>query len=98
MGFLFPQPAFADTAMNKLVRGIVNLTTGWLEIPKEMAEREPDGTVVMGPVVHGFMQGLTHGTQRTLYGFWDILTFWAPPYEGPEKEPETLIDPYEEPY
>lgn len=81
-------PSAASAAGNpgvKAARGIVNLSTGWLEIPAQMAERK------------GFFHGVTMATTRTLYGLWDMLTFPAAPYDSPVMDPDTLIYPKNEP-
>ncbi|MDO8729927.1 MAG: exosortase system-associated protein, TIGR04073 family [Candidatus Omnitrophota bacterium] len=95
------RPAFAEdfggNPGTKLTRGIVNLTTGWLEIPAQMAEqKETDPTHVMW-FFHGLLQGMTVGGSRTLYGLWDIVTFPVAPYNAPFMEPDTLINPKAKP-
>lgn len=92
LALVFPRPAHAVGPANKLVRGVVNLSTGWLEIPHQMAERKEDGTVVLW-AVHGFIYGTIMGFTRTLYGLVDTLTFPIPPYDSPLMEPDTLIAP-----
>lgn len=95
-------PAFAGgeggNPGTKLSRGISNLATGWLEIPVQMAEqKETDPTHVMW-FFHGLLQGMTVGGARTLYGFWEILTFPVAPYNAPYMEPDTLIQPKAKPH
>ena len=73
----------------KLTRGLVNITTGWLEIPHRISERKAE-KASWWPV-HGTIYGLMMATTRTLYGAWDLITFPFPPYDGPVMEPDTLI-------
>ncbi len=81
----------------KLTRGLVNITTGWLEIPAQMTERKNmDDTSALW-MVHGFIQGVTMGMGRTLYGVWDTLTFPVAPYDAPIMSPDTLIRPKHDP-
>lgn len=85
-------PAFAVNPATKLTRGIVNTSTGWLEVPNQMAQRKGDGTVVMW-TVHGLIHGLAIGLARTCYGLYDIVTFPVGPYDAPLMDPDTLIAP-----
>ena len=92
---LMPAPALAVNPATKLVRGVVNTSTGWLEIPSQMAERQDDGTVMMW-AVHGFVYGTIMGLTRTLYGLYDVITFPVGPYDAPLMDPDTLIAPKHE--
>jgi putative exosortase-associated protein (TIGR04073 family) len=92
LALAFPPAAHAANPATKLTRGIVNLTTGWLEIPNQMAQREDDGTTMMW-TVHGFLNGLSTGVARTFYGAYDILTFPFPSYDAPMMDPDTIIAP-----
>lgn len=85
-------PVLAVNPATKLTRGIVNTTTGWLEIPHQMHERKGDGTTVWW-TIHGFLYGTIMGITRTLTGVYDIATFPIGPYDGPLLQPDTLIDP-----
>lgn len=83
-----PAPAQADTFLNKFGRGILNLTTGWMEVPLQVgahASGEEEGGIG-----YGLLNGFNVAFRRTLYGLWDTLTFPFPPYEGPTMDPETL--------
>lgn len=87
-----PSPALAANPVTKLIRGVVNLTTGLLEIPNQMATRKGDGTTVMW-TIHGFIEGFATGVARTFCGAYDILTFPVAPYDAPLMDPDTLIAP-----
>lgn len=82
----------AASMMHKLGRGIVNVLTGWIEIPKNIAvewkKTEPFTGFVMGTV-----QGVGWGVGRTATGLYDIVTFPLPIPEGykPLMEPEFIL-------
>lgn len=77
--------------VTKLIRGVVNVTTGWLEVPIQMVENKDETLLLWIP--HGFFQGLMQGGMRTFLGAWDILSFPLAPYDAPLLEPDTLIEP-----
>lgn len=87
--WLSPSPAHAAHLFNKLGRGAVNTTTGWLELPIR-ASKAKDDTAVLWLAV-GVFEGVTYGLTRTLIGIWDLVTFPIPPYDSILMEPETLI-------
>lgn len=78
----------AQKMMHKLGRGIVNVLTGWMEIPKNIAtewkETDPFSGVVIGTIKGA---GWTWG--RTMSGAYDIITF---PLPVPDNY-ETLMEP-----
>lgn len=78
--------------LHKLGRGALNILTGWLEIPKRIAQVWRDTDPVTGAVV-GFFEGLGWGVARTATGFYDVVTFPIPVpanYE-PLMEPEFVM-------
>lgn len=89
---LYPAPAHAANLFGKFGRGIVNTTTGWVEIPLEIsaAKKRDDETAVLW-FFAGMTEGIVQGGKRTLFGLWDLVTFPVPPYDRPVLEPETLI-------
>lgn len=87
----------AGNPATKLTRGIVNLATGWIEVPVQMAERKSyDDTKVMW-LVHGLLEGVRQAGRRTLMGAWDVITFPIAPYDRPTLDPDTLIEPDDPP-
>lgn len=66
--------------VTKLFRGIANLTTGWLEIPKQIAVAQQElGT---GPgFTWGVAKGIGYAVARTASGAFEIVTF---PFPVPE--------------
>jgi putative exosortase-associated protein (TIGR04073 family) len=99
---LFAANGFADdlarsrsesaNMMHKLGRGVVNIFTGWIEIPKnivvEIKETDPFSGFVVGTV-----KGFGWAWGRTLTGVYDVVTFPLPiPEEyGPLMEPEFIL-------
>jgi len=83
-----------DKMLHKLGRGIVNVLTGWIEIPKEIAEAWRETDPVSGFVVGG-IKGIGYTIVRTVAGFYEILTFPMPFPEnyGPIIEPEFVLPP-----
>ena len=78
--------------LHKLGRGVVNVLTGWLEIPYYMAEEWKRTDPFTGIVVGG-IKGIAWGWARTCTGFFDIVSFPFPipkDYE-PLMEPEFLL-------
>ncbi|HEY7676898.1 MAG TPA: exosortase system-associated protein, TIGR04073 family [Candidatus Methylomirabilis sp.] len=76
-------PAFAAEAPDhvgnpgeKLARGVVNITTGWVEVPKQAAlgarEAGPPG------LVGGLFKGVALGVARTVVGGLEAGTFFLP--------------------
>jgi len=84
---LFTATADAEDASQKFARGAINTSTGWVDLPKEMANQVPEDPY--RGLTYGFVDGISHGLQRTLYGAWDVATFAIPPYNRPKMEPET---------
>ena len=82
----------AGQMLHKLGRGVVNLFTGFVEIPKNMA-REWKRTDPITGITVGFFKGLGWGWTRTVAGGYEILTFPfpAPPDYVPLMEPEFVL-------
>lgn len=65
----------------KLSRGIVNLVTGWLEIPKQISNVWQESGAAPGLTL-GFLKGFGFAVGRTAVGAYEIVTFPAPLPEG----------------
>ena len=90
-----PARAEQDTgrlATSKLFRGIVNLTTGWLEIPKQTVNTSQDKGLGQG-LTWGFAKGIGWAVGRTLAGAYEIVTFPFPIPENyqPVMQPEYVL-------
>ena len=82
-----------DKAVSKLGRGLVNVATGWLELPMQLS----NGMSEAGGV-EGFFLGLGKGAVFTVLreaaGFYDTATFLFPvPSDyAPVMQPPTVFD------
>ncbi|HYB73029.1 MAG TPA: exosortase system-associated protein, TIGR04073 family [Candidatus Sulfotelmatobacter sp.] len=76
----------------KLARGVVNITTGWVEVPKETAL----GVQEAGPpgLIGGLLKGVALGVARTAVGGLEVGTFFLPIPHGyePILKPATVFD------
>ena len=82
--FLFSsQAAAADSyfAMSgeKLVSGVTNVATGFVELPKNVILKSQQEGVVYGVTV-GLVTGIMHSVGRTVIGALDVVTFIIPTY------------------
>ncbi len=66
--------SYPSKASTMLVRGATNTVFGWTEILRQPAHQVKSG----GNVFTGMLAGLGQGTQRTLVGAGELLTFWTP--------------------
>ncbi len=85
-------PIDGRKAMEKLGRGLINLITGWVEVPKRMDETNKRSS--LGPALTiGLLRGLGHGFVRTTAGAYEIVTFPfpAPPGYQPIIHPEYVF-------
>ena len=79
-------------AVNKLGRGVVNVFTGWVEIPKRMYETSQLQGTAAG-FTWGLLRGLGYGFIRTAAGLYETFTFPfpAPPDYAPVISPEFVF-------
>jgi putative exosortase-associated protein (TIGR04073 family) len=80
--FSFASPAMAGEGYGanvgeKLGRGLVNVVTGWLEIPKNVVNTSRDSNVGIG-VTLGLVKGIGQTIGRTLVGAGELATFFIP--------------------
>jgi len=59
----------------KLVRGVVNTVTGWVEIPAQVYYGYKKDS--FGGAFVGIFSGIWHGIGRTMSGAGDMVGFWA---------------------
>lgn len=81
-----------DKIFHKLGRGVVNLLTGWVEIPRNIAKEWRRTDPFTGTVI-GLFKGLGWGIARTFSGFYEIISFPFPVprnYE-PIMQPEFIL-------
>lgn len=77
-----------DGIANKIVRGVANIGTGWLEFPKQIYLTYKEEGVVKGMTV-GPIKGVGMTLIRTVAGAGEVLTFFVA-YPG-------FFDPYFDP-
>lgn len=89
------QVAYAQNMLRKLGRGVANILTGWIELPKTIYETSVEENIGMGLSV-GLAKGLGMTVIRTGAGIYDTVTFPFPiptDYE-PLLEPEYVLSEY----
>ena len=87
--FVSPIPASAQTALDKLGRGIANTLTGVLALPYAMIRESEDKGISAG-LTTGVMKGIAGIVARELVGVYEIVTF---PIPFPERYKPILDDP-----
>ena len=66
----------------KLVRGVINTFTGWVEFPAQIIKGYNEGFMgdednkILGTIA-GIFDGIGHSAGRTLSGLTDLVGFWA---------------------
>jgi putative exosortase-associated protein (TIGR04073 family) len=87
----FPQVPWGK-AFTKLARGIVNVLTGWVEIPKQVDETTTASGAGVG-WTFGTLKGLAYGFVRTAGGIYEVITFPfpAPPHYAPVTRPKYVF-------
>ena len=80
-------------ASTKFFRGIVNLVTGWMEIPKNVSITWQDSGPAPG-MTWGLLKGVGLAAARTVVGAFEIVTFPTPIPEGyqPIMHPEFVFE------
>jgi len=86
-------PSFAQDATKKLGRGLVNILTGWIELPRNIYKTSVESNPLTGITV-GLAKGLGMTVVRTGAGIYETATFPFPlPQEyKPILEPEYVLD------
>ncbi len=84
--------AHAQDPARKLGRGIANVLTGWVEIPKNIYETSIEENVIIGLTL-GLAKGIGMCIVRTGAGVYEIMTFPFPIPEDymPVMEPEFVF-------
>ncbi len=78
---------FAEDAFDKLGRGVANVATGWMDVPKEMEKRSDDDSNLFAALLVAPVKGLLKAVGRTVVGAYEIVTFPIPTYK-PVIDPE----------
>ena len=81
---------WAQDPIHKMGRGVVNVLTGWMEIPKQLSLGKQEDNPVSG-LAQGLFKGATLTLLRMGVGVYEALSFpfpypkgFASPYEGME--------------
>ncbi|MBI3320782.1 MAG: exosortase system-associated protein, TIGR04073 family [Candidatus Omnitrophica bacterium] len=77
-------------ALTKLVRGLTNILTGWVEIPKRVQETTETSGAASG-FTFGLLRGLGYGFIRTAGGAYETVTF---PFPAPPGYQPVMQPPY----
>lgn len=87
-------PAVLTQVATKFARGLANLTTGWVEFPKQIYLIGHKEGWVIG-ALRGPIEGLGMFVARTVAGAYDIITFPVPipPQYRPMLAPEYVWQP-----
>ena len=86
--------AYAKSPADKLVRGVGNVLSCWLEIPQTMGEEWAESNNAFIGCVAGFFKGLAFTGARLFSGAWDIISFpaAAPRNYEPLFKPDYVFD------
>jgi len=75
---------YVNRAGTKIVSGIANVATGWMELPKNInLWSQRDSNTAIG-AAEGLLWGIFHTAGRTGSGVLDLATFWLPTYPTPD--------------
>ncbi|MDI6605993.1 MAG: exosortase system-associated protein, TIGR04073 family, partial [Candidatus Omnitrophota bacterium] len=81
---------YNNSPVTKGSDGLINATTFWAEVPKEVYDTTADSNILNG-ITFGFARGLIYGFGRGVAGVVDTTTFLLPPYDEPLVEPEYKV-------
>lgn len=81
-------PAWAQDPIHKMGRGVVNILTGWLELPKQIHLGSQEDNPVAG-LGWGLFKGAGLTVLRGGVGIYEALTFPIP-------YPKDFVSPYEQ--
>ncbi|MBI4597953.1 MAG: exosortase system-associated protein, TIGR04073 family [Candidatus Omnitrophica bacterium] len=82
-----PAGAWAQDPIHKMGRGVVNVLTGWLEIPKQIHLGAQESNPIIG-LGQGVLRGVSLTALRTGLGLYEAVTFPIP-------YPQQFASPYE---
>ena len=81
-------PAWAQDPIEKLGRGVVNILTGWIEIPKQVHQGAHQQEREVTGAFRGFFTGAGMALLRMGVGLYETVTFPIP-------YPKDFASPYE---
>ena len=92
MIFSLSANSYAQDPGQKLMRGLANVLTGWIELPKNIYETSVEDNVFTGLTI-GLAKGIGMTIVRTGAGVYELVTFPFPIPEdyAPVLEPEYVF-------
>jgi putative exosortase-associated protein (TIGR04073 family) len=78
-------------ALTKFGRGLVNMGSCWLEVPKQAYEVTKEDGPLAG-ITYGIVKGTAMGIARGASGVYDTATFPIPKYDQKLMEPEYVFE------
>lgn len=85
------QQGYENTPVEKMGDGVLNTTTAWMDIPKEISRTAQEDNFFLGMTL-GFGRGLAYGVGRGLSGAYQVATCGLPPYDQRTVKPEYKSD------
>jgi len=79
-----------DKIFTKLGRGVVNVLTGWVEVPRNIAKEWRRTDPFTGTVI-GLFRGFGWAVARTFAGFYEIISF---PFPVPRNYEPVMVPEY----
>lgn len=80
--------AWAQDPIHKMGRGVVNVLTGWIELPKQVQLGKQEDNPLMG-IGRGLAKGAGLMVLRSGIGLYEVITFPLP-------YPKGFVSPYEQ--
>jgi putative exosortase-associated protein (TIGR04073 family) len=77
---------YVNGMVEKFSHGLVNAATGWMELPVQVTRGYDRGVPCVKAcaasrslgAAAGLGRGVSHTLGRTVWGAWEVVTFWAP--------------------
>ena len=93
MIFSLATNCFAQDPAKKLYRGVANIVTGWIELPKNIYDTSVEDNLFSGLTI-GLAKGIGMAIVRTGAGVYETVTFPFPVPEdyAPVLEPEFVFN------
>ncbi len=82
---------YIGTSSQKLVTGVANAATGFMELPKNIILTTQQDSIAHG-LTFGLASGVMHTIGRTVIGVFDVATFWIP--TPPSVQPAYVWDDF----
>lgn len=75
---------YFNRAGMKIISGVANVVTGWVELPKNIISWHQKRDNVLVNLSEGVFRGIVHTARRTGSGAVDLATFWLPTFPTPD--------------